>query len=853
MATSRQFPENFLRFNDRLNKDLAVVIEIPGVDLLSNRTIYTKIRYGDPKLDYGDPGIVYGGLRELENVRSIIDWQKSNLSISQKLEQEQGKASVSMLTLAFIDKDRYMTQVLSPGQVISEILASPVNVYIGYEQTSFPEDYIKVFRARISNVQDGPGYVVLQLSDPNFQRRTNAFITGKSKLLGSITNVDTTIFVADNTDFHRPILGPDGTYDVGKPWNPDGTYNPLAVKQTGVRTFFKIDEEWIEYGPLGIGDDTFTGVIRGARGTTAAAHAAASDVECAVEIADNAIDIALKSMLSGWNGPWREDIAVFSVMRTFDAVLLDQPRAFILPTRKDAIRDYGLSPGDYVTGSGFTEPANNDQFKIIRFADLFEEPNRIIYVDKDLTTEFPTTGILSPRSKYDVYPTTCGVKLTPEDVDVERHEELRDQFMSDLAYRMRFFINQSEALKSFIEAEIYLPTAAYSLTQRGRLSIGYHIPPLGGTRLVVFDHNNIRNPDHIVITRGLNSRKFWNEIDWSFDADDNGEFHAFFRSLDAESITRFGVTTALPIPSRGIRTEYGTPTEFSRRARRLFSRYKNAAAETAFESFFREAAQVEAGDIVAVRDEGNLQIANFETGDRDLAYQLFEVTDRTLAIKDGKGQMKLVSGIGASIDSRFAIISPSSNVVDGVITGTKQYLIIEDSFSAKFPGDEMRKWRNYVGLPIAMHDENYTYYQETTILSLDPINNYKMYISGFPSNPGSLTGMIIDIPRYPNTTSKTQNLIYKQTFGFSGATVQVASGATQTQFDVSPSDIGKFFIGCKIRVHTEFYTVTSPEVKVIDINTNTLTVDEVLGFVPDNTYYITGIGFPDKTGSYRYI
>lgn len=855
MASSRQFPENFLLANQRLNKDLAVVIEIEGLDLLTNRTIYTKIRYGDPGIDYGDPGVIYGGLRRLEGTRALIDWTKSNLSLNQKLEPEQGKGSISLMSLAFVDKDFYLTQALSPGVLIDEILSKPVNVYIGYEQTSYPEDYVKIFRARITEVQDGPGWVTMQLSDPNFQRKGQCFITGKTKLLTPLAPGDTTVGVLDAVDFHRHVLGPDGTYDVGNPWNPDGTYNALATKQTGVRTFFKIEEEWIEYGPLGFGTNLFTGCLRGARNTVAAVHATGADVECAVEITDNALDIAVKTMLSGWNGAWRDEIPLFSIMRTFDGVLLDQPRAIILPPRKDAIRDYGLVEQDFVTINGSSPIGNDGQARIVRFAALFGEPNRIIYVDRDLLPEFPTSATFAPRSQFDVYPTTCGIKLTPEDVDVEKHLELRDRFMSGIESRMRFLLTAEEALKNFIETEIYLPTAAYSLTQRGRLSVGYHIPPLVSTRLVVLNHNNIKEPDKVVVKRGLNSRKFFNEIQWSYDVDDAGEFHSFFRFLDADSLNRFGVSAPLPITSRGIRTEFGTPNEFARRARRFLSRYKNATAMLNLKTFWAESVQIESGDIVAVRDDENLKIANFETGGRDLGYQLFEITDRGLNIKSTEGDLTLVSGIGASIDSRFAIISPSSNVVSGDVVAARKFLIIEDSFSAKFPGDEMRKWRPYVGEQIVMHDENYTYYGTTRILSLDPINSYKMYIDAFDTPPPGFTGMIIDIPRYPNSPSKTLNSIYKQTFAHFGAIVQVATGSSPTQFTVGAGDIAKFFVNCKIRVHKEDYTTFSPEVTVItiDTGTNTITVNNPLGFTPNNTFFITGIGFPDKQGVYRYI
>lgn len=843
------FPEKFLIFNTNQTKNLAVVVKIDGVDLLSNRPIYTRVRYGDPGIRYGQSGLVYGGLRRLENVRQLINWDQSNLSLAQRLEPEQGRGSVSMISLSFTDKDAYMTRVISPGVIVDEIMGRSVEVYIGYEEISYPEDYIKVFRGRITDVKAPPAQVNMQFSDPNFNRRQTAFITAKTKLAGNLLVGDTSIPVLDGVDFHKPILGPDGLYDVPNPWDQDGTYNTLAPRTTGVRTFLKIDDEWIEYGPLGVGTNLFLNVLRGARGTVAATHAIGADVMAGVEITDNCMELALKTQLSGWAGPWLSDVTVYSVMRTFDLALGDQPRAFILPGGVDAKRDYGLVDGDYITTSGFGVSGNNDTFRIVRFAELNEEPNRLVYVDKDLTPEYPTTGKMAFRSQYDTYPSTCGVKLTPQDVDADAHVTLRDNFLSGQENSYRFFLTSEETVKSFIETEIYLPVSAYSLTVRGKLSVGYHIPPLGNTQLVFLTKDNIKNPEMIQPQRGLNNRKFFNELDIDYDFDDTGQPVSFFRAVDADSLSRYKVSSTLPVRSRGTRTDLGSPNEFTRRARRFFSRYSNAATIIECKVNWGTGIQIEAGQTVALKDEGDLKISNFATGERNLGTQLFEVLDRDLNIKGGDVPLKLISGLRYDVNDRFAVISPSSEVD----SGSESYLILRDSFGAQFPGDEMRKWRNLVGQKIVMHDENYTYYQETTLLRLDAVNNYKMYITGFSVAPPYFTDMIIDIPRYPHNASKTQGALYKQIFAHFGPYVQIVSGASPTQFDVGAGDAPDFFIGAKIRVHKEDYSTASSEVTVIAVLGTTITVSAALGFTPDNTYFVTGIGFLDKQGSYRYI
>ena len=181
------YPDKYLRFNEQTVKNLRIVIDIDGLDLITSSAIYTRVRYGDPDINYGDPGLVYGGLRRLDTyqgreVKDILSLDSSSLHISQRLEPEQGRGAVSTMSLAFVDRDNYMTQVISPGVIIDEILGRQCVVYLGFEQISFPDDYITIFRGRISDVKSHPGLVILQLSDPNLIRRQNVFFIAQTTL-----------------------------------------------------------------------------------------------------------------------------------------------------------------------------------------------------------------------------------------------------------------------------------------------------------------------------------------------------------------------------------------------------------------------------------------------------------------------------------------------------------------------------------------------------------------------------------------------------------------------------------------------------------------------------------------------
>lgn len=944
MSDSVIFSENFLRYNDQQTKNLCIVVDIPGVDLLTSSPIFTRIRYGDPHLFYGD-GDVYGGMRLVENVRSLLDMRNGSVTIQQRNEPEQGRAAIAQISLSFVDKDEYMTQVISPGILIPEIMGVSVRVLMGYQQTSYPEDYTVIFRGVVTSVEEPPGNVMLQFSDPNFNRRENVFTSQQTVVSSAIDAVIQTIPVIDCSQFPQMYLGPDGLYDIPSPWNQNGTFNPFATRRTGVRTFFLVDDEWMEYGPLGIqstpfaiveslkyeaigaaagitiryttggtagaevvsilpntneitvqiesgvstanqiitainasaaagivtvavatgfsGSDPqiailaigvspgFSGVLRGARGTTATPHDAGATASSAVEFTDACMTMALKLMLSGWSGPWISDVPIFSIVQTTDAVLLAQAGAIILPNKIDALKDYGLTTGDYVTISGSGIPGNNVTARITRFADMGAEPNRIVYTNNlSLMAEYPTTATVAFRSQYDTYPTYCAVALTPEDVDVQAHQDLASLFLNQTADMYQFFLTDEQALKTFIETEIYFPVSAYSLTRRGQLSVGMTKPPIAGETLIFLNKNNVIDPVNIKPNRSLNNRKFFNEVDYTYDFDDAGDSMGSLVVLDSNSLSRIGVSMVLPVAATGVRSKFGTVALLQKRAQFFLSRYRFAATILDIKCNWQAGCQIEAGDVIAIVDNGDLKIANFNTGTRDIGTQLWEVIDRSLSFKDGNCQLQVISGVGSDITDRFGVIAPSSNVV----AGSNSFLEIEDSFGAKYPGDEMRKWRDYADQPIQLHDQNYTVTYDTTIVGFDTADNYKMFISGFTVVPPSFAGLIMDIPYYPDDGKKLTNSIYKAIHVFFSPHVAITGGVglSQTQFTVGGGDIDKFFIGAPVRVFNAGYlTANLTDILVNDITGLTITLAKPLGFVPDSTFMVEGLGFNDKTGTYR--
>lgn len=938
----QKIPDAYLLFNEYSTKKIAITVEIDGIDILSNTPIYTRVRYGDGTV-YGEAGVVYGGLKKVPGVQDLLMLEGSNLTLSQKIEPEQGRSSISQLSFAFLDKNGYMTRVISPGILIDEILGKEVKVRLGFQELSYPDQYFTIFRGRVSSVSSETGRVVFQLSDPNIIRRQNICFQPKTKLLaiarsgitvfaiqdcgdvkvgtlGIITNAiflppgvdavedyglikdkpiivtgasnaanngtfyiqsfedfvtsdlnnittrepnriikiynpvtplvnerptgaliscaetsliktDTTIPVLLNSDFYNYILGPDGTYDLGT-----------------LGLYIKIDDEWMYYDETGFGSNSFV-VTRGARGTDIAVHSADAEVTQGIELEGHGIDLALKMMLSQ-NKQWQSNIDIKHLCFTGTVLLGVQPNAIILPSQKSATEDYGITVGCYLTISGSTIPANNGTFLVERFADLGGEPNRIIYVDGPLFEESYTPAVFSVRSQYDTLPSGLSSMMSPKEVDVEGHEYYKLVWLNSSENSYRFFITSEQSLKTFLESEVYLPMAAYSLTRLGRCSMGITRPPIADQRLQILDKDNILEPQNVKPTRSLNNRKFFNRIDFYWDADDDQFFKTVSRTIDSDSLNKIGLLSSLPIKSIGGKSDLGFLSVVTRRTFFLLSRYRYGAIMLSMKVMYGVGTLLEAGDIVAVKDGGDLQIPNYETGEQSSGTKLYEVIGRTIDIKAGTVSLELLGGVSAQAEDKYATWAPSSIIETG---STTTVIKIKDSFGAS-PGSEPLKWIDYVGEQITIRDMDWGTVYQRTLVSMDTINPYLLNID--PALPAPPTaGWVIEVPPYPNNTDTLDASIYKQIHAFWNPQVLVVSGISQTQFTVSAPDALKFQLNLPVYIHNDDYTITSfaIEAKVIDISGVTITVNKNLGFTPGAGQKIELIGFPDGGPPYRFV
>jgi hypothetical protein len=836
--------KNYSIANDQLQKEPIIILSFEGVPfIISSGDVYSNIRYDDPGIYY-DGIYNYDGLRKLDpdKFKGYIDRKGSFSTISQKLEQWDGKASVETFNIKVIDKDGLITQICSPGVIIPEILNCKVRIYFGYQTISYPEDYLLLFRGYVNGYQIGQGFVNFTFTDPSAKRKDIVFNGSTSTLTNAISNTDTALVVSSTDNFYKTILNAKGVND-----------------STVIIGIILDKKEICYYTNAGIVDATHINVVRGQYGTLAINHSAGVSIDMFFFVTDNPVNIALKMMLSGWNGPCISSLKLRGIVNTDDALFVNDTITF--PQGVDAIRDYGLSLGDFIILSGSLIPGNNGTFTVSAFLNS----NRTVrFVETGiLTIESPGVGqtyldtVCAIRSKYDVYPIEAGLQLDTEDVLVSAHEYARNTFVTTV-FKLPVMGDEKSG-KQFIEEHLFKPVGAYSLTQGASISMGVSHPPLFSDKSKYIDASNVVNAKGIMVERGIDSRFMYNEIIFNYDYDviqDSFNQTLYVEDADAQSRTKKIAT--LQIDVRGFDGLGDDISQMKSRALRLLQRYKYSAETISLSTFFGTGHTIDSGDTIVLNDTVSsvLQIANTDTGSRGVYNRIMEVQERSINLSNGQANLKLLSNNGFAFTDRYAVIGPAS-WLDTTYSHTTTLLRIQDSFGSKFPGAEYLKWQAYEGSTIRVHDNTYTQDAETTF-TLDSVDEYKMHLSpALPFTPTS--GMVVEFCKY--NSNPLINQLPKQQFVSLDSTSPILSASSSTVFVLQSGYASRYSSGMFIYVQSPDCTRYSPNVKILTIVGDVVTIGPVttggsnpnLGFTPSSGDLVHLGGFGDGGNGYKYI
>lgn len=833
---------NYEVANRQLQKEPVIVFKIDGIDtLFSSTTIYKTLNYDDTGITY-DSGYVYDQLVAVDNVKTLIDRKGSFASISQKLEQWDGRASIGTFNIRMIDYRQLMTQICTPGLLLEEILNRKVSIYFGYTTISFPQDYLLLFRGYVNNLTLEQGAVKFDFTDPSSKRKTSLFSATDTTLTTPIIISDTTLTVGSTSKFYQTILNAKGIAD-------DTITIGLVID----------DKEIVTYTNADIISGTQINVVRGQFGTLAQNFDADSKVTNFIYFVDNAINIALKVQLSGWNDSWKKNIPLRSIVNDDNGNNI--PDSITFAVGVDVVRDFGFSIGDFITLSDSPESPNNAVFTV---ADFFNENRSIKVLETGiLVQENPGAGnldtIAAIRSKYDVYPLDAGLGLTTDDVFVTQHEMVRDVFVQN-TYKMA--VKGVEASgKEWIEKHLYKPVGAYSLTQGARISVGSTHPPLVDDLTKILDHRNIIDAKGITVSRGLNSRFFYNEILFQYSYNPlDGTLQRTLIVDDSESINRMeGLISTLVIECRGFDDSDNSRREMTARANRLLQRYRFGAEIIKVKSFFGVGHTLDAGDVVVLTDAtpSVLQISNTVTGTRGVYDRIMEVQERQIGLSSGIVDLTLLANNGFNISDRYGVVGPS-DYIDETYVNTTTKIKYKDSFFTSTPTAEYKKWIPYQGSKIRVHNIDYSDDAET-FFTLDLVDQYVMHLDPpLPFTPGD--GYVIEFSEYDDSSVDINSLV-KASFPALDPLGLIDSASSETVFTLQTGYAAKFQIGEVVYVASPDFVNFSPDVKITNIVGDVVTIGPIfstggndnLGYIPSNGDLLMLGGFTDGGQGYRYI
>src|SRR5574343_68556 len=151
-----------------------MVLKIDGVSTVYGVGQVKKyIKIGDTGL-YIDGTWKIGGLNPYEDQLDLIDIDGSSNTISQQLLQDKGgTSSIPSIAISLID-DGTITELITPSKVVEDILGRKAEVFLGYQETAWPQDFVRIFSGIIDEVQGGTT-IILNVAHPEQKKRADIF------------------------------------------------------------------------------------------------------------------------------------------------------------------------------------------------------------------------------------------------------------------------------------------------------------------------------------------------------------------------------------------------------------------------------------------------------------------------------------------------------------------------------------------------------------------------------------------------------------------------------------------------------------------------------------------------------
>lgn len=722
-----EITNNTKRALQNLSIEPNIVLKIDGVPFyFSSSSTSEYIRIGDPDL-FIDGSWYIGGFRELTNNRQLIDSSSTTYTIRQQMNYDEGEgSSISTMTIGLVDKDEFVTRLITPGEFVDDILGRKCQVFIGFGTTSLNDDYIEVFKGFISDIDSLPGLIKFKINHPDNKKKINLFKEQTTKLTASIPSNSTLSCTVESTDGFLSAVS--GVLD----------------------TYIRIDNEVMKYTVTG---PTSFSLLRGQLGTTATLHDNGAEVTSVYALLGNPLDLALVLMLSGFgNDPCYEDVKIEQFVS--NGLTVGYTPNSIFFSEVDISKVYNLQVGDFVSVTGATQAANNFANRTITAIESNLRGSTIVVDGTALVDELGTSAVASFKSQYDLL--SEGMKMLPDEVDIVQHNFIRDFFHPATEYRL-IIDEDIDSGKEFLDQQIYKPIACYSLPRKAKSSVGYSIGPIPGSLIKTLSVDNVTQPTKTGIKRTLN-RSFFNEVVYKYDKSPlTDKYLKLYGEIAQDSKNRiFGGNRTYKVESRGLQSDLNADNIVQAEAQRIIDRYKFAAETVNASALLRDSVDIEIGDVV-VLEGAELKISDITQGSRAFKPRLFEVRNKEINLKTGAVDFELLD-TGQNIDTRFGLMTPVSKIAT-VVSQSVFIITHMDNYVGKFGLDEFRDWESQFdlsdGIRAKIRDAAYTV-SESVLISNITGNTFTLAV---PAVMTLTSGMVLEVDDYDLTTEK-QKLLY---------------------------------------------------------------------------------------------
>jgi len=876
-------------------------------------TVKKFVRIGDEGLVIGDEWTI-GGLSAWVNQLDAITLSGSSNTITQQMSQDQdGSSSVQSMQLSLNDIDGLITEIITPGVILEDILGQKGSLYLGYQDTAWPQDFVKVISGVIDEVSAGTT-IVLNIAHPEAKKRgqilpkittklaqdlkwksgkinyiyfqTRKYIIGDVYVafVGGATAGSETVSVAGNNitiHIQAGVSTPDQaanaleksadarglvTFSVDSAINNTPTTEvcvavALTVLSTDTTVYLESvaglavpDGNLLTYVRIGDEIIQYNGYNETLNTLTGVTRAALVSIDERADGDAHKLGDTVDSFYRIQGSPI--DIALKALLGGSSYYGIDT-----------AIRSIGYVEGQYIANTIYFDGVNvADAYSVTVGSTVNISSSEVPGNNGDHTI---ADIVITEYGSYIVVSSTLTDQLSTVAVCKFKSQYANNSYglgmtgdeidvprfeeirdiYSSQLFDYDFYITDTITVNDWLNTQVLYPSGMFTLPRLGKISAGIISPPLGVTETPVLDSSNTSNPANNRIVRSIN-RYFYNNIAYSF----NEDLLDSGRMLNGDLITNATSKTRIPLGNKTkvIEARGVRPTADNLQVVELLRQKMLDRYK-----YGAERIQIRSfyGPTFSL-DVGDVVLF----GDATLNLPDTKNGSREFKPRLMEVQSKSlsISDGAVSLDLLDTLYSNDdgrygiispSSVVNDTLTNDK--ILITNSYGWDYPKQEKTKWTPYIGQRVMVHNEDWSISGETKLLGFDSGNANIMLVEALGFVPSS--GYIVDVAQYPDSIDSNDQSLLKSVFVYTDPSVVVTSGVSSVSFNVNLSDANLFTSGCTVVIHLEDWSQYSPEVKVSSIVGTLITVASDIGFTPTSSHIVELIGFKDNGYPYRYV